>query len=417
MNYSKIFRQAIDEIKSKWELPTSGFLAGGSISNVVWNIVTGKDAPVNDLDIYHLQEIKTDMGSNYLRKKQHFIRNEKEVYEDYTGIQIGYTQKGYYTIEKVSVNGIFNDIDYIATVDDRSLILDSFDINACQLGYDIEKDEFIWTKNFEEFLKTGELRLCNLTSPPHSAIRLVKKKHDLGAILPDLELDIICAILGSRRFIDTQKSRFKDRYANLFKKYESDLKSRFKLVREEDLEEYLKFNLGVDDKIWSLESIDTTFKINFGEIPGLLLSKDFLYYSRNILNNKELEKAWFKLHPVIDSSIPFDKYFDMPFDKNKVRRLGKLITHAPNSSKNLKGLSFSEQLNVFDTILSKFPNDPLIAIKILENFEVKNYDINDEMELLLMELSIRKELVEDPKDKVYHILGIETWNSNNQVGR
>jgi hypothetical protein len=351
------------------------------------------------------------MSSSYLRKKQHFIRNEKEVYEDYTGLQIGYTQKGHYTIEKVSVNGIFNDIDYIATVDDRSLVLDSFDINACQLGYDIEKDEFIWTKNFEEFLKTGELRLCNLTSPPHSAIRLVKKKHDLDAILPDLELDIICAILGARRFIDTQKSRFKDRYANIFKKYESDLKSRFKLVREKDLEEYLKFNLDVDDKIWSLESISNNFEINFGEIPGLLLSKDFLYYARNILNNKELEKAWHKLHPVIDSSMPFDKYFDTPYDKNQVRRLGKLITYAPNSSKNLKGLSFSEQLNVFDTILSKFPNDPLIAIKILENFQIKDYDINDEMELLLMELSIRKELIEDPKDKVYHILGIETWNS------
>jgi hypothetical protein len=32
------------------------------------------------------------------------------------------------------------------------------------------------------------------------------------------------------------------------------------------------------------------------------------------------------------------------------------------------------------------------------------------MEILLMELSIRKQVIEDTKDKVYHILGIETWD-------
>jgi hypothetical protein len=372
---------------------------------------------VNDLDIYHLKEVKSNFTNRELKQKQHFVRNEKWVFEDYTGLNIGYQQKGYYTIEKVSVNGIFNDIDYIATVDDRTLVLDSFDINACQLGYDIDKDKFIWTKNFEEFLNTGELKLCNLTSPPHSAIRLVKKKHDLGAILPDLELDIICAILGERRFIDTQKSRFKERYANLFEKYESDLESRFKLVREKDLEDYLKFNLGVEDKIWCLESKSSNFEITFGEIPGLLLSKDFLYYARNILNNKDLEKVWFKLHPIIDSSLPFNEYFDIEPLSSNVRRLGKLVNHAPNCSKNFKGLSLSKQLEIFDKVVSKFPKDPLVAIKILENYDIKNYDLDDEMELLLMELSIRKDLSDDPKDKVYHILGIETWNLNNQVGR
>jgi len=417
MKYQQIFRQALDEIKSKWDLPSSGFLAGGSISNLVWNIVSGKNAPVNDLDIYHLKEVKSNFTNRELKQKQHFVRNEKSVFEDYTGLNIGYQQKGYYTIEKVSVNGIFNDIDYIATVDDRTLVLDSFDINACQLGYDIDKDKFIWTKNFEEFLDTGELKLCNLTSPPHSAIRLVKKKHDLGAILPDLELDIICAILGERRFIDTQKSRFKERYANLFEKYESDLESRFKLVREKDLEDYLKFNLGVEDKIWCLESKSSNFEITFGEIPGLLLSKDFLYYARNILNNKDLEKVWFKLPPIIDSSLPFNEYFDIEPLSSNVRRLGKLVNHAPNCSKNFKGLSLSKQLEIFDKVVSKFPKDPLVAIKILENYDIKNYDLDDEMELLLMELSIRKDLSDDPKDKVYHILGIETWNSNNQVGR
>jgi len=416
MKYQEIFRQALDQIKSKWELPKSGFLAGGSIGNVVWNIISGKNAPVNDLDIYHLIGVKKDFTNRELKSKQHFIRNEKWVYEDYTGLNIGYQQKGYYTIEKVSVDGIYNNIEYFSTTDDKSLVLDSFDINSCQLGYDIETDQFIWTKDFEEFLKTGELRLCNLSSPPHSAIRLVKKKYDLEATLPEIELDLIATIIGSRCFIDSHKYRFKDRYAKMFKKYQSDLKSRFKLVREKDLEVYLLSNYGSSDHIWSLESKVDSDKYKKDDISGLHLSKDYLYYMRNILHKKDYEKAWYKLHPIIDSSLTFNGYFDVNPKNVNIEKLSKLVNHAPNSSRNLRGKSLSKQIEIFDMIISKFQKDPLIGIKILENYDLESHDLNDEMELLLMELAIRKDLVEDPSDKVYHILGIETWDRN-QVGK
>ena len=410
MKYQEIFRQALDQIKSKWELPKSGFLAGGSISNVVWNIISNKNAPVNDLDIYHLKGVKKDFTNKDLKSKQHFIRSEKWVYEDYTGLNIGYQQKGYYTIEKVTVDGIYNNIEYFATTDDKSLVLDSFDINCCQLGYDIEKDEFVWTKNFETFLKTGELRLCNLSSPPHSAMRLVKKKYDLEASLPEIELDLIATIMGTRCFIDSSKFRFKDRYAKMFKKYQSDLKSRFKLVREKDLEIYLLTNYGVSDYIWSLESKLSSDEYKKDDISGLHLSKDYLYYMRNILHKKEYEKAWHKLHPIIDSSLTFNEYFDVSPDKVDIEKLSKLVNHAPNSSRNLRGKSLSKQIEIFDMIILKFQKDPLIGIKILENYDLESHDLNDEMELLLMELAIRKDLLEDPRDKVYHILGIETWD-------
>lgn len=413
MNYQELFRQALDQIKSKWELPTTGFLAGGAISNVVWNILKGKDAPVNDLDIYNLTELKKNVSTHEMREKQHFQKNEKWVYEDYTGMNVGYQQKGYYMIEKVSVNGIFNNIEYKSSTEEKSIIIDSFDINCCQLGYDIEKDEFVWTKDFERFLETGELRLTNLTSPAHSALRLVKKKGDLGAILPEIELDIIAYAMKNIRFIDTQKFRFKERYAKMYEKYESELKSRFKLVRDKDIEEYLRNNLGVHDFIWTLEPTDVVLDIVKGEIPGLLLSKDFLFYVREILGNIQNERIWFKLHPIMDSYMSINDYIDVELDEDKLDRLHKLVTHAPNTTKNLKGLTVSKQLEVFDMILKTFPNDPFLAISIFEHYTLKDHDLNDEMELLLMELTIRKQILEDTKDKVYHILGIETWRNKN----
>ena len=124
MNYQEIFRQALNEIKSKWELPTTGFLAGGAISNVVWNILKGKDSPVNDLDIYQLSQIRKDISTREMREKQHFAHNERWVYEDYSGLNVGYRQKGYYTIEKVSVDGIYNNIDYKSSTEDKSIIIE-----------------------------------------------------------------------------------------------------------------------------------------------------------------------------------------------------------------------------------------------------------------------------------------------------
>lgn len=410
MNYEEVFRQALEQIKSKWELPNSGFLAGGAISNVVWNIMKGKNAPVNDLDIYHLNEIKKHISTREMRERQHFTHTERWIYEDYTGLNVGYRQKGYYTIEKVSVDGIYNNIDYISSTDDRDIIIQSFDINCCQIGYDIDSDKFFWTKDFEKFLQTGELRLTNLTSPAHSAMRLVKKKKDLGAILPDIELDMIAYAMKNIKFMDTQKFRFKERYAKMYKTFESELKKHFKLVRDLDIEEYLKNNLGVYDNIWTLEPNNQKIDFIKGEIPGIFLSKDFLFYVRSILNNKSLENLWFHLHPIMDSNMSIDEYVDMEITKDNTERLRKLIVYSPNSTRNLKGLSFSKQLETFDMILSRFESDPFLGISIMENYDLKDHDLDDEMELLLMELSIRKDVIEDHKDKVYHILGLETWN-------
>lgn len=409
MNYQQIFRQAIDEIKSKWDLPKTGFLAGGSISNVIWNIVSGNNAPVNDLDIYQLKSLKTNISEKQIQSKQNFILQEKVIFEDYTGISVNYQRKGYYQIDKVSEDGIFNVIDYVSSTEDRDIIIESFDINCCQIGYDLEKDEFTWTRDFEEFLQTGELRLSNLSSPAHSAMRLVKKQSDLNCILPELELDIISFTLKNTRFLDTTKHRFKERYAKMFKKYSSGLESKFKLKRDKDIEEYLRNNLGVNDKIWTLEPKSKGIELNRGELPGLLLSKDFLYYVRNVWKKSSLERIWFKLYPVISNDLPTKTYFDKILTEQDEDLLCKMVNFAPKSSKNLIGLTISKQVELIKKVLEKFHHDPFVAITVLENYDIKNHNLDDEMEILLMELSVRKQVIEDSKDKVYHILGIETW--------
>jgi hypothetical protein len=416
MNYQDIFKTALNDIKSKWELPSSGFLAGGSLANTVWNLITGKNAPVNDLDIYHLKSLQTNLTDREINARQNFIKQEKVVFEDYTGLNIGYQRKGYYAIDKVSVDGIYNNVDYISSTEDRSIIIESFDINCCQIGYDIDKDEFVWTKEFEIFLETGDLQLTNLTSPAHSAIRLVKKQSDLDCNLSELELDIVCFTLKNHRFMDTKKHRFKERYATMFKKYKSGLESKFKLVRDKDVEAYLKMNLDVHDNIWTLKPKSDGISFEKDHVPGVILSKDFLYYIRNIWNKSNFEKHWFKLYYIIDNQLPSKQYFDEDVTEKDMNLLVNMINFAPNTTKNLVGLTISKQIELIKRVLTKFEHDPFVGITVLESYEIKNHNLDDEMEVLLMELSVRKDVIEDPRDKVYKILGIETWNKN-QVGK
>lgn len=58
MNIENLARQAINRIKDTWGLPKTGFLAGGSIANIIWELVSGNKAVVNDIDVFHFVGIK-----------------------------------------------------------------------------------------------------------------------------------------------------------------------------------------------------------------------------------------------------------------------------------------------------------------------------------------------------------------------
>ena len=86
MNIESLGRQAIDRIKSEWGLPLHGFLAGGAIANIVWELVSNNKAVVNDIDIFIFDGIEKELDTD---KNSLFSYQEKETnyYEDnYTGM-------------------------------------------------------------------------------------------------------------------------------------------------------------------------------------------------------------------------------------------------------------------------------------------------------------------------------------------
>jgi hypothetical protein len=434
MNIELLGRQAIERIKSEWGLPKRGFLAGGSIANIVWELVSGNKAVVSDIDIFIFDSFEEVIDTFNRDRIFNYQEKETRYYEDYSGICFNTYTKEFYSIIEAETDGIFNNIRYKSNSQDPSLIINSFDINSTRIGYSIEKDQLYWTSEFEEFLKTGELKVTNLMTPSHTAIRIVKKSKDLNVRLNDFEFKLIQYSL-SCNFQDRIKLRFRERYLELYKEYSNELKDYFTIKRDSEAEEYVKVHHQKEVQLFYLSPVVTDESTEmseswFGDVDRLIYahrsnlfkedtnlglifkSSDFLFYMRNIYGKDELSKLWKKLYFYFKDV----NYIDREVSMEDIELLCRFSENAPNAIENLKGYKLSEQISIIKKFLDKFKEDPIIAISILENMKIDK-DINlDEQTSLILELSVRKKLANDTKGKVNRILNKEeTLNSDNEI--
>ena len=422
MNIELVARQAVDRIKEKWGLPIRGFLAGGALANIVWEIVSGNKAVVNDIDIFNFigleekLEREKDSLFNYQEK-------DEKYYEDYTGMCFNTYTKAFYSIVESKKEDMFNYIDYKSNTNDPSLIIKSFDINATRIGYDIESDKIYWTPEFEYFLNTGKLQVSNLMTPSHTSIRIVKKSIELNTQLDYFEIKLLQHSL-SFRFSDVIKLRFKQRYYDLYQEYQDHLKEHFLIKRDENAEDYVRIHFGSETELYYIESTKSYPEDSFEKavnmscifsddenINTIYKSSDFLFYMRNIYGNDELKNIWKMLRWFYGDV----SYIDGEVSKSDIELLNRVAKYAPNSIENLKGMKLSEQISLIKKLLDRFKDDPIIAISILESLKLDKDIILDEQTILILELSVRKLIVNDTKGKVRNILGNdENLDSNKE---
>ena len=429
MNIESLGRQAIDRIKEEWGLPLHGFVAGGAIANIVWELVSGNKAVVNDIDIFVFDGIEKELDIN---KKTLFNYQEKETkyYEDYNGMNFNNYTKDFYSIVESERDDMFNTIKYKSNTSDPSLIIKSFDINATRIGYDIDNDKIYWTSEFEDFLKTGELKVSNLMTPSHTAVRIAKKSKDLNAKLYEFEFKLLQYAL-SYTFIDRIKLRFRDRYLEMCKEQKDILSKYFQMSRDLEAEEFVFGKTGEKVELYYLVArdikkevievplTDDFEKIVYRDLPQIFedvnlnkifKSTDFLFYMRNIYGkDQSLRDMWGKLYYFFNDVHYIDREVSQE-DMDLLQRFGK---YAPGSIENLKGLKMSEQIEVIKKFLDTFKEDPIIAISILESVKVDKDIVLDEQTMLLLELSVRKKIINDTRGKVNKILNLEEISKTN----
>lgn len=399
----KIAREALDIIKSKYGLPSHGFITGGSIANLMWEIVSGNKAIINDIDVF----LFSDDGycrDTRVDPKDHIFKYDKmevQYFEAYQQMSSSVYTKDSYIIKESTNDGIFNYVKYESNNPSHKLIIESFDINCTRIGYSIDEDKFYWEKDFEEFLQSGELKISNLNTPAHTAIRILKKKEELNAKLDDFEIELVQYVLDSHKMIDINRLRFKQRYADMYDKYKSYLDRFFEIQHDEELEKYL-VGIGVNDSIYRLVS---KHEINFDKEIGdrsmplkicidrdatkINTSSDFLFYIRNIYNNEELKKLWEKIYYLYWGP----EYIDIKINYEDIDFLSKLTKSYPRILNNLKGLKLSQQLEVTKRVLTNVSiyHDYETAIAVLENIKVGDIPL-DEDECLILGLSVRKKV-------------------------
>jgi len=414
MNVELLGRQAIDIIKSKWGLPKEGFVAGGSIANIIWELVSGNKAIVNDVDIFVFDSVQANFDRSDKSSLFNYQEKETRYYEDYTGMCFNTHTKDFYSIVESTKDDIFNIIKYKSNTNDPSLIIKSFDINSTRVGYSIEKDELYWTSEFEEFLKTGELKVCNLMTPSHTAVRIAKKSKELNAKLDLFEFKLIQHAL-SYSFADRIKFRFKERYLEMFESNLDILEPHFIITRDNEAEEFVKTQYLEDVKLYYLmpniktDNDNDVFRpriLNDSNIFSIHKSSDFLFYMRNIYGKDNLSTIWEKVYYYFNDV----NYIDREVLSEDLELLHRFSQAAPNSIENLKGMKISEQINIIKKFLDKFKEDPIIAISILESMKFDKDIELDEQTSLLLELSVRKKIVNDTRNKVGRILNNESDN-------
>jgi len=154
--------------------------------------------------------------------------------------------------------------------------------------------------------------------------------------------------------------------------------------------------------------------INDTNIYGIHKSSDFLFYMRNIYGKDNLASIWKKVYYYFNDI----SYIDREVISEDLDLLCRFSEYAPNSIENLKGMKISEQINIIKKFLDKFKEDPIIAISIIESMKIDK-DINlDEQTSLLLELLVRKKIINDTRNKVGRILNnqsIEIVSSCNDI--
>jgi len=392
--------KAVDYIKRRWELPNEGLLAGGALANTIWAMKSGKEPLINDVDVFvfvgHLDMIDPNDRETLFR----YTEKEVEYYDDYNGYREHPYDKKFYAIKESTRDGMVNTITYDASDESAMLILESFDLSCTAVGYDLMTGEYHWTDDFEDFIENGRIRVSNIGTPSHTAIRLAKKSKDLGVEMDQFELKLLMHAIEFG-FADTVKKYFKEKRKQDYDDVKDLLIEHLHIHRVPAVEDIIKKNHGLDEKIYGLrrhvqtepfdveeiknhaESFEDiisqdTSVFKDGNVFRLITGKDFLNYMRNVHGDE-------------------------------VKMLSVLSSVSPMVTKSLKGLTLSQQIAAVRKTFAAF-EDKTVALALLESGRVVESWM-DESDTLLMELSVRRDIfgrIESRVSTIGELLGRDT---------
>ena len=257
----EIQRKIINEIKKIVVLPTKGIVAGQSVASLAYKYLNKELNPViNDVDVF-IESIP--YSSQKVVLSPIVLKNNLEaIPSDITNVK---TKRGlsYSVLSSIRDDTLLNTIKFqvlangsnilrynraklFKKTESRSnldcnssglndydtnglleIIVNSFDINCCSIGFDIETERFYWNKSFEEFIKTRKLKVLSCHSPFPTILRLNKKSKELNT-KKEID-DEIKVLLTYNEITDSCLSTVGDIFRNRLEKDENKVKDLIKI--------------------------------------------------------------------------------------------------------------------------------------------------------------------------------------------
>lgn len=185
LNTAEVKKAFINWISQFADISTcsTGIVAGGAVNSFVMQLLNSVHQDVNDVDVFYTYWGDRAYNPMPIRR----VLSDIQVDDVYGHFRVGLVSKGAYTVARTTRKDMLNEIvtlfpsngNIMTDIDRGKRIIEGFDINCCQIAYDLLHHRFIWTPEYEEFIKTMQIKITALFTPWHTAIRLAKKHQDI----------------------------------------------------------------------------------------------------------------------------------------------------------------------------------------------------------------------------------------------
>lgn len=349
------------------ELPKRGLLAGQSIATIYMDIIgfdkfkEKKELKINDIDVFLLSKDKSFKNSEQMMKKSgkmnlDFIYN----YGRFLGI---YSEDKYRVVATKHIKSL--NVTFIKSYKkiDSLSIISLFDINCTQIGLDLETKELFMTKNFNEFISKGELKIIDVNTPIHSAIRFVKKSKEFGFYANYTKE------LSKLVIVETKSIYFGKKYYENYLKYKEVLDLYFEIKTVNPKVDWhiegMSENHYKADILYTLAKKTTIFNdyIQFHKEVGCNFSESIqrtneMFYGNNTIVRKQLSAKFADLYNnAIDNQVALYYLMEKYYTKNLVvenfRSIMKVIKIHPKLASIYYSFNNLTQLMEFHNNIKK----------------------------------------------------------------
>ena len=150
-NHKEMSINVLDRLSKLQKLPNSGFLSGGAVANTILSIIDGKEYPINDLDVFIVEDSMGDcVTTTPLRTDDEIVFQDR-----YENIITNPDLQNSYRIKSTSLDGLIN---YVY-VHFRNPISNESDYRRILKSFDIKK---YTSKNIDLFTSLLKVDLSNI---------------------------------------------------------------------------------------------------------------------------------------------------------------------------------------------------------------------------------------------------------------